>query len=189
MLGRINLSLVLLGVGGILTIIGFIAYFQDNATLNLAGFFYGIPILLGGLALRAAELEPVAYSQPTSAAVIQLRNTLATPTQNQVRQDVTRYRYGQEAHLDVALQKLGLSPSGDECPELQGIREIEMDGSYALVLEFDSATVPPSLWVDKKAKIESFFGPGIRADLNFPQDGKVEVALITVLTPVAVSPA
>jgi hypothetical protein len=87
------------------------------------------------------------------------------------------------------LQKLGLSPSGEECPELQGIREIEMDGSYALVLEFASPTVSPALWVDKKAKIESFFGPGIRADLNFPQDGKVEVALITVLTPVAVSPA
>lgn len=189
MLGRINLSLVLLGVGGILTLVGFIAYFQDNATLNLAGFFYGIPILLGGLALRAAELEPVPYSQPTPAAVVQLRDTLATPTQNQVRQDVTRYRYGQEAHLDVALQKLGLHPAGEECPELRGIRELEMDGSYALVLEFDSPRVPFSLWVDKKAKIENFFGPGIRVDLNVPQDGKVELALITVLTPAAVSPA
>jgi hypothetical protein len=38
MLGRINLSTVLLGAGGLLTLIGFIAYFQDNATLNLAGF-------------------------------------------------------------------------------------------------------------------------------------------------------
>ncbi len=50
MLGRIsrfNLSTVLLGVGRLLTLIGFVAYFQDNATLNLAGFFYGIPVLLG----------------------------------------------------------------------------------------------------------------------------------------------
>jgi hypothetical protein len=183
MLGQINLSLVLLAVGGVLTIIGFVAYFQDNATLNLAGFFYGIPILLGGLALRAAELEPVPYSQPTSPEVVKLREAMATPTQNQVRQDVTRYRYGQEAHLDVAMQKLGLSPSGDECPELVGLCEVEMDGSYALVLEFDSPTVPFSTWIDKKAKIETFFGPSIRADLQQPEEGKVHLALVALLTP------
>jgi hypothetical protein len=181
MLGRINLSLVLLAIGGVLTIVGFVAYFQDNATLNLAGFFYGIPILLGGLALRAAELEPVPYSQPTAPEVIQLRETQATPTQNQVRQDVTRYRYGQEAHLDVALQKLGLSPSGEECPELSGIREVEMDGNYALVLEFDSPTVPFSTWVEKQRKIETFFGPGVRAELHAPAEDKVNLALVTVL--------
>lgn len=182
MLGRINLSLVLLVVGGGLTVIGFVAYFQANATLNLAGFFYGIPILLGGLALRAAELEPVPYSQPTSPAVVQLRETQATPTQNQVRQDVTRYRYGQEAHLDVALQKLGLSPSGEECPELSSIREVEMDGNYTLILEFDSPTVPFSTWVAKQSKIETFFGPGVRADLQAPTETRVNLALVSVLT-------
>jgi hypothetical protein len=183
MLGRINLSLLLLWVGGILTIIGFIAYFQDNATLNLAGFFYGIPVLLGGLALKAAELDPAPYTQPTPPEVLKLRAEQATPTQNQVRQDVTRYRYGQEAHLDVALQKLGLSPSGDECPELEGIREVEIDGNYALVLEFNSPTVPFSQWVDKKAKMETFFGPSIRADLSQPAEDKIELALVATPEP------
>jgi hypothetical protein len=183
MLGRINLSTVLLGVGGLLTLIGFVAYFQDNATLNLAGFFYGIPVLLGGLALRAAELDPVPYSQTTSPAVLELRQALATPTQNQLRQDVTRYRYGQEAHLDVALQKLGLSPAGEECPELKAIREVEMDGSYALVLEFDSPTVPFSNWLEKKAKIESFFGPGVQAQLASPGENQVDLALVTLINP------
>ncbi len=182
-LGRINLSLVLLAVGGVLTIIGFIAYFQDNSTLNLVGFFYGIPVLLGGLALRAAELEPAPYTQPTSPEVVKLREEQATPTQNQVRQDITRYRYGQEAHLDVALQKLGLSPSGQECPELSGLHETEIDGSYALVLEFDSSTLPFTTWVEKKAKIESFFGPGVRAELSQPTDDQVNLALITLLEP------
>lgn len=182
-LGRINLSLVLLAVGGVLTIVGFIAYFQDNSTLNLVGFFYGIPVLLGGLALRAAELEPAPYTQPTAPEVLKLREEMATPTQNQVRQDVTRYRYGQEAHLDVALQKLGLSPSGQECPELSGLHETEIDGSYALVLEFDSSTLPFSTWVEKQAKIETFFGPGVRAELSQPTEDQVNLALITLLEP------
>jgi hypothetical protein len=34
MLGRINISLVLLAVGGVLTLVGFAAYFLDYATLN-----------------------------------------------------------------------------------------------------------------------------------------------------------
>lgn len=188
MLGRFNLSLVLLAVGGVLTIVGFVAYFQDNSTLNLVGFFYGIPVLLGGLALRAAELEPAPYSQPTSPDVLKLREEQATPTQNQVRQDVTRYRYGQEAHLDVALQKLGLSPSGQECPELSGLHETEIDGSYALVLEFDSSTLPFSTWVEKKAKIESFFGPNVRAELSQPAENQVNLALITQLEPATPAP-
>ena len=57
MLRKIPLGGVLLSIGSILTLVGFVAYFRDMATLNLAGFFYGIPILLGGAALRAAELE------------------------------------------------------------------------------------------------------------------------------------
>ena len=185
-LGRINLSLVLLAVGGVLTVMGFIAYFQDNSTLNLVGFFYGIPVLLGGLALRAAELEPAPYTQPTSPEVLKLREEQATATQNQVRQDITRYRYGQEAHLDVALQKLGLSPSGQECPELSGLHEAEIDGSYALVLEFDSSQLPFSTWIEKKAKIEAFFGPNVRAELSQPVEGQVNLALVTLLEPTAV---
>lgn len=187
MLGRINLSLLLLAVGGTLTLVGFAAYFLDYATLNLAGFFYGIPVLLGGLALKAAELEPVPYTRETSLEVVKLREEQATPTQNQVRQDVTRYRYGQEAHLDVALQKLGLSPSGEECPELTGIQEVETEGSYALVLEFDSPTVPYSTWVEKQEKISRFFGPNVRAELEQLQEDKVNLALVTVLEPAAVS--
>ena len=35
-------------------------------------------------------------------------------------------------------KKLGLSRANEECPELQGIHELEKDGNYALVLEFDS---------------------------------------------------
>jgi hypothetical protein len=189
MLRKLSLGNVLLTVGGILTIIGFVAYFKENATLNLAGFFYGIPVLLGGLALRAAELEPTQYSQITSPEVTELRNQQATPTQNQVRSDVTRYRYGQEAHLDEVLERLGLAPSDDARPELVGVREEAVDGSYALFLEFDSPKIPLAKWLEKQDKIEKFFGPDIRADISEPKENQVDLALITLATPKPVEAA
>lgn len=180
MLGRINLSRVLLLIGGALTIVGFVAYFQDNPTLNLAGFFYGVPVLLGGLALRAAELEPVPFRVPTSEAVLKLREEQATPTLNQVRQDVTRYRFGQEAHLDVALEKLGLESTGEDLPQLQTVEELAVDGCYALALAFDTPTVSVDLWQEKQAKIGRFFGPSVRAEVVSPEEDKVVLTLIAI---------
>ncbi len=179
MLRQIPLGGVLLSVGSILTLVGFVAYFKDMATLNLAGFFYGIPVLLGGAALRAAELEPVPYSEPPSDTIVSLRERTATQTQNQVRKDVTRYRYGQEAHLDIALERLGLSPNDRERPVLSGIREELRDGAYALVLEFDSPYMSLEAWQEKHEKIEKFFGPNIKAYIDPAADGQVNVALAT----------
>lgn len=177
---KIPLGTVLLVVGGILTALGFVAYAQENATLNLVGFFYGVPILLGGLALRAAELEPVPYTQPTSEAVKTLRDQ-ATQTQTQVRKDVTRYRYGQEAHLDETLERLGLSPNDTQRPVLSGLHEEQRDGAYTLVLEFDSPYVSFDKWQEKQPKIEAFFGPGITAEVHQESDEKVSVAMKAVV--------
>jgi hypothetical protein len=114
MFRQIPLSLVLINLGGLLTLVGFFAYAIDDPTFNLIGFFYGIPLFLGGLALKSAELEPVPFTELTSASILKLRDREATDTLNQIRKDVTRYRYGQEAHLDIALEKLGLAPSDDD---------------------------------------------------------------------------
>ncbi|MGB7441694.1 MAG: DUF2854 domain-containing protein [Coleofasciculaceae cyanobacterium] len=178
-LPRTSLGTLGLSVGGVLTLIGFFAYATQNATLNLAGFFYGIPLLLGGLALKASELKPIPLSQPTPANVLQLRDKTATPTQNQIREDVTRYRYGQEAHLDSSLASLGLAPTDEERPVLTALRETEQDGAYTLVLEFDSPLISFETWQEKREKVERFFGPGIRVDLKQPEEETVEVALIT----------
>ncbi|MEB3283011.1 MAG: DUF2854 domain-containing protein [Lyngbya sp.] len=178
MLRQTSLAQVGLILGGLITVVGFVAYFKDYATLNLAGFFYGIPILLGGLALKAAELEPVPYSQPTSPEILALREQQATPTQNQVRKDVTRYRYGQTAHLSDALERLGLGATDDEHPQLKGIRELGVDGAYTLVLEFDSPFVSLETWQEKQEKLTKFFGPHIRAEITQPQEEQIDLALI-----------
>jgi hypothetical protein len=177
MLRQISLGSLGLWVGGILSIIGFIAYATDNATLNLVGFFYGIPLLLGGLALKAAELKPVPLQ--TNEAIVTLREQQATPTQNQIRKDVTRYRYGQEAHLDSSLSSLGLSPTDEERPVLQQLREEDRAGAYTLVLEFQSPLIGFETWQQKQDKIARFFGPGIGVQLAQPNPEQVDVALVT----------
>ncbi len=176
-LGTLGLS-----VGSVLTVVGFYAYFTNNPTLNLAGFFYGIPVLLGGLALKAAELKPVPFSQPTTAEIIALREKQATPTQTQIRKDITRYRYGQEAHLDEALARLGLSPTDEERPVLRGLRETEIAGAYTLILEFDSPLISLETWQQKQEKIEKFFGPGVRATIEQPTENQIELALISAIS-------
>ncbi|MGB3612369.1 MAG: DUF2854 domain-containing protein [Elainellaceae cyanobacterium] len=179
---QISLGNVGLTVGGILTVVGFVAYFADNATLNLAGFFYGIPVLLGGFALRASELKPVPISPETSKDVLELRKQQATPTQNQVRKDVTRYRYGQEAHLDIALDRLGLSPTDDERPILTSICETAVEGAYCLILVFYSPLIEMQIWQEKREKIERFFGPAIQAQVDSLGESMVKVSLIRDMT-------
>jgi hypothetical protein len=179
MFGKIPLALVGLTVGGLLTVMGFVAYALDYATLNLAGFFYGIPLLLGGLALKAAELKPIPFSEPTAESVLALRKAQATDTQNQIRKDVTRYRYGQEAHLDDSLQRLGLSPTGEERPVLTTIRETSSGDHYVLVLAFHSPFIPFTTWQEKREKIEKFFGPNIEVQLEQAEENQVEVIMIS----------
>ncbi len=180
MFGQIPLSLVLINVGGLLALIGFFAYAIKDPTFNLIGFFYGIPLLLGGMALKSAELEPIPFTELTPANLVKLREQQATPTLNQLRKDVTRYRYGQEAHLDLALEKLGLAPSDDDRPILKGIREAEIDGAYALILEFYSPFFKIDAWQEKSEKIAKFFGPGIRVEIE-PNHEKEEIDISLIV--------
>jgi Protein of unknown function (DUF2854) len=179
MLRQTSLGTLALWIGSILTIVGFGAYVADYATLNLAGFFYGIPVALIGLALKTAELKPIPFSQPTTPDILALREQQSTATQTQIRQDVTRYRYGQEAHLSDALSFLGLSPTDKERPVLEGLREESIDGAYALVMEFDSPLISFDRWREKQEKMEAFFSPNVRVELKQPEEYYVEVALIS----------
>ena len=184
MFRQIPLSLVLINLGGLLTLVGFFAYAIDDPTFNLIGFFYGIPLFLGGLALKSAELEPVPFTELTSASIIKLRDKEATETLNQIRKDVTRYRYGQEAHLDIALEKLGLAPSDDDRPVLTGIKESEIGGDYALTLDFYSPFMKLDVWQEKNEKITKFFGPGVTAHVDY-DDGTEEINLTLVVDKVS----
>lgn len=182
MLRQISLGSLFLLIGVVLSAIGLFAYATGNSTLNLAGFFYGIPILLGGAALKSSEVKPSLLLHPTSEATLKLRDTQATPTQIQVRQDVTRYRYGISAHLDEALAKLGMRPTDEERPVLIGLYEevFQAQGqpdAYSLVLRFKSPLIGLETWQEKQEKIGRFFGPGTIARVSNP-DPQTEPQII-----------
>ncbi len=179
MFRQVSLAFLGLVVGAVLTVTGFVAYFADYATLNLIGFFYGIPLLLGGIAFRITELRPVPLTQPTPPEVATLRKQQATKTQTQILNDITRYRYGQRAHLDSSLNHLGLEPTDEECPVVVGVRERAVEGAYTLTLEFDSPLIDYATWQGKQEKMTAFFGPGVRVELANPAEHKVELSLIT----------
>lgn len=179
MLRQTSLATLGLYLGIALFVMGIGAYATGNATLNLVGFFYGFPLALGGLAFKATELKPVPFTQPTSPELLALREQQATATQNQIRQDVTRYRYGQAAHLDTSLSHLGLRPTDEERPVLTGIREQQVDGAYALVLEFQSPLMPLTIWQQKQEKMEGFFGPGIRVAVTQLAEDRIDLSLIS----------
>lgn len=184
---KISLASVGLYVGGILFAVGFWAYAKGNSTLNLVGFFYGFPILLGGFAFKSSEVEPIPVIIPESEAILALRKLQETPTQKQLRKDVTRYRYGIKAHLDEILEKLGMSPTDEERPVLGGIYEEisqaeETKGAYSLVLRFRSPLMDFDAWQQKQDKLTRFFGPGIVAVVSELENKEVDLRLISETT-------
>ncbi|OYQ63185.1 hypothetical protein B9G53_18310 [Pseudanabaena sp. SR411] len=185
-LNKISLASIGLYVGGILFVVGFWAYAKGNSTLNLIGFFYGFPILLGGFAFKSSEVTPTPVIVPETEAVLALRKLQETPTQKQLRKDVTRYRYGIKAHLDEILEKLGMSPTDEERPVLVGIYEEisqseETKGAYSLVLRFRSPLMDFEAWQQKQDKLTRFFGPGILAVVADLENKEVDLKLISVI--------
>jgi hypothetical protein len=177
MFGKISLATLGLRLGVVLTSVGAIAYATNHPTLNLAGFFYGLPLILGGLALKSTELKPVAIEPPTPPDILTLRTQTATITQNKIRKDVTRYCYGKDAHLDEALKYLGLNPGREECPVLIRLRESGTDGNYALTLTFESESVPLESWQQQQDKMVRYFGPDVEVVIGQPEPHQVEVTL------------
>ena len=107
----------------------------------------------------------------TDKRAFELRGKQMTDNQRQVREDCTRFRYGDEQHLEEALDKIFKynKPQGiprRNAPVLVGLREQIANGNfYTLVLEFES-TLDFDKWEQRRDKFESFFGPGIVAEMQ-----------------------
>ncbi|CAN6445731.1 unnamed protein product [Victoria cruziana] len=127
-LSKVSFGVVGLGVGLMLLGYGFGAYFSflPGSEWSALLLTYGFPLAIIGMALKYAELKPVLCITYTDAE--RLRETCATPILKQVKSDVTRFRYGDEQHLDEALKRIfqygqaGGIPRRS-APVLQAIRE------------------------------------------------------------------
>jgi len=152
-----------------ITVLSFSEYLSDSGSegLNVSGlgFVYGIPVFLGGSALKYAEIDPVpCKSTPAADRIFESK---ATEIMSKIKKDVTRHRYGDEAHLDTTVKKLGLVIPGKDYPQLIELREDEEDGELAFTMVWQSLDTPYKMWADERRvqKYETFFGPGVTADI------------------------
>lgn len=155
--------------GVLVTILSFAEYLSDSASegLNVSGlgFVYGIPITLGGAALKYAEINPVPCFPGPGAEQVEGK---ATEIMVKIKQDVTRHRYGDEAHLDTTVKKLGLVVPGKAYPQLRELREERTeDGELAFTMVWQSLDTPYKMWAEEKRrkKYEAYFGPGVGAEV------------------------
>ncbi|KAG4911905.1 hypothetical protein AAZX31_19G040400 [Glycine max] len=186
---KLSFGVIGLGVGLSLLSYGFGAYFNilPGSEWSAIMLTYGFPLAIIGMALKYAELKPVpclTYSDAQS-----LREKCATPILKQVKSDVTRYRYGDEQHLDEALKRIFQYGQGGgiprrSAPVLQSIREeVTQDGKYCLVLVFEAKALQLSDFEQRQAKFTSFFGPGITAEIGKGEKDLYEVRLISNTDP------
>ena len=167
--------------GGVLTVVGAVAYGTGAANLSLPTIFYGIPILLGGLALKSSELPPT--RRVTPKAKLKGEREAATPELGKLLGDVTRWRYGQKAHLESSLESLKLWDE-DNPPQLLEIEEIMRSGHYGLRLRFACEAVPLDVWQERRDRLSRFFAKGLEATIP-PLKGE---RLDLILLPAGVSP-
>jgi hypothetical protein len=165
-----SLGNLVIAIGLLVTFASFAEYLGDTSegvTLSGLGFVYGIPIFLAGAALKYAEIDPVPVFS-TQAAEDRFE-AVATETMRKIKQDVTRHRYGDEAHLDTTVKKLGLVVPGKAYPQLQELRqEIAPNGvDVSFTMVWQSLDTPYKMWADERRvqKYNAFFGPGIQAEV------------------------
>jgi hypothetical protein len=155
--------------GVLITVLSFAEYLSDSGSegLNVSGlgFVYGIPVFLAGAALKYAEINPVpVFSTPAGERAYEAK---ATDTIEKIKQDVTRHRYGDEAHLDTTVKKLGLVVPGKAYPQLRELRQEEADGELVFTMVWQSIDTPYKMWAEERRvkKYETFFGPGVKAEV------------------------
>jgi len=152
----------------------------ESDVVSTFGFVYAIPALVGGLALKYAELPPVKFD--TSAAAEAKRESTGTTIQQKIVSDATRFTYG-DAHMEDPLRALKLAPRGMGVPDLVNLAEaVTPEGQYSLTMRFFAPNTPYRVWKDRGPRFSRFFGPNVRAVLKKYDSQKrlVELSLITM---------
>ena len=161
--------------GGVLTVVGALAYGAGNANLSLPTIFYGIPILLGGLALKSSELPPARRVIPK--AQFREEREAASPELVKLLNDVTRWRYGQKAHLESSLEALKLWDE-DKPSQLLEIEEISSEDGYGLRMRFACEAVGLERWQERRERLGRFFAKGLEAQILPLENDQLDLTLL-----------
>jgi len=183
-----SLPLVVFSAGTLLTLSSFAGYFFDDGgsggAVSSLGFVYGIPVFLIGLSLWYAEIPPVEVL--SSEAGDRAWENCSTDTLQKIKGDVTRHRYGDDAHLDSTLESLGLKLPQKKFPKMQSIMQEENDkGQLVFTMTFQSAETPYKVWAEpaRVDRYTRFFGPNVFAEVEKVDADKRMVALrLTTIT-------
>lgn len=145
-----SLPLVVFSIGVLLTGSSFAGFFLSDGggegAISSLGFVYGIPVFLIGLSLWYAEIPPAeVISTPEGDKIW---DEVATDTFKKIKQDVTRHRYGDDAHLDSTLDSLGLKLPQKKYPKLLSLTQANENDELAFTLTFQSAETPYKVWSD-----------------------------------------
>ena len=112
----------------------------ESDVISTFGFVYAIPALVGGLALKYAELPPV--NLDTTPAAEAMRGRKASTIQTKILSDATRFTYG-DAHMEDPLKALKLAPRGMGPPTLVNLAEaVTPSGEYSLTMRFFAPNTP-----------------------------------------------
>jgi hypothetical protein len=156
-------AILIVGLG--LTVASFAEFFLSEgggSGLGSLGFIYGLPVTLIGCSLAYAELAPAGVR--STPALDDLFETKGTETMKKIYQDVTRHRYGDEAHLDTTIKALGLVLPQKAYPQMQYLDfQNAAGGELSMMCVFESLDTPFRIWAEpeKVAKYDVFFGPDL----------------------------
>lgn len=156
---------------------------SDGAVSSL-GFVYGIPVFLIGLSLWYAEIKPVPVLSDVDGD--KAWEQYSTTTLRQIRQDVTRHRYGDDAHLDTTLNALGLKLPQRKYPKLISLRtQRAVNGQLDFVMTFQSLETPYKVWSDPQRiqRFHRFFGPNVKASVTKVDSAQRLLALTLTTIP------
>ena len=160
--------------GAALTVVGITAYLTGAANLSVPTLFYGFPIFLGGLALKTTELRPAKQIVPETS--ISKSKETGAPELAKVVKDVTRWRYGQHAHLESSLIALKLWDQANP-PQLLEIEELGTDSGYGIRLRFKTAGVTLTRWQGQQERLGRFFAKGMQAEIISPTKGILDLMI------------
>ena len=161
--------------GAVLTVVGIMAYLTGAANLSVPTLFYGFPIFLAGLALKTTELRPAKHIIPQYE--LTKAKEEGAPELAKVVKDVTRWRYGQNAHLESSLIALKLWDQ-DNPPQLLEIEELKTNEGYGIRLRFKLEGVPLTRWQEKQERLGRFFANGMQAELLSPKEGEIDLMIV-----------